>query len=174
MTQPENEIRKNPWKIATLSILAVVATAFASGIVLAKVQESRESDVTQESADSSPSETQLLTEAAESPPPPSPSPVTPESTRSQPADREDCERYAWATQRNNKRVVRDGVVGGAIGAGLGAAGGAIADGGDGAGKGAGIGALVGVAAGSLYGLDKEQGKVERARADYEECLARQY
>jgi len=172
MTQPENETRKNPWKIATLSILAVVATAFASGIVLAKVQESHESDVTQESADSSPSETRLLTEAAESPP--SPAAATPESTRSQPADREDCERYAWATQRNSKRVVRDGVVGGAIGAGLGAAGGAIADGGDGAGKGAGIGALVGVAAGSLYGLDKEQGKVERARADYEECLARQY
>ena len=85
---------------------------------------------------------------------------------------EDCNQYAASATRDNRRIVRDGLVGGAIGTGVGAAGGAIADGGEGAGKGAGIGALLGVTAGSLYGLNEENRKTEAARAAYRECMAR--
>ena len=163
-TQPEKETHMNPWKIATLAIVGASAAAFVSAAGLGKV----------DGWNGSPAEESAQIEA--SAPVPQRAPAARVARAAEPAslyrEREDCERYALEAQRNNGRVVRDGVVGGVVGAGLGAAGGAIADGGNGAGKGAGIGALVGAAAGTFHGFDQEQRKTEQAQAAYKACLGR--
>ena len=156
-------IGRNPWKIATVTIVAALSGALISGLVVAKVQSaSSERDAAVEEAVEI--EAEVVAE------------VEPAPATTQPAPRqvplEDCERYRWATKRDKGHIVRDGVMGAAVGAGLGAATGAIVDGGKGAGKGAGIGALVGVAGGSLYGLNQENRKTDQARRAYYACMDR--
>ena len=161
MQQSEREGR-NPWKIATIAIVASLAGAISGGIVVAGVR-----DVDPESAAV---ETAAVDEAAgvaeaEA----APGAVTPAPA---PQPRENCEAHAEKVHTDGGRLVKNGLVGTAVGAGLGAAGGAIVDGGSGAGKGAGIGALVGATAGTAYGLNEESKKKHEARREYEACLAR--
>jgi len=142
------DTRSNPWKWAFLSAVAGVPL-----VVLAAVGGTR-----------------LLRD--EPAPEPHASSQAQEVARPAPAVIEDCNQYA-AAARDNKRIVKDGAIGAAVGAGVGAASGAIADDdGDGAKKGAGIGAVVGAVSGTLYGLNEENEKSERARQAYAECVAR--
>jgi hypothetical protein len=69
-----------------------------------------------------------------------------------------------------EELVKDAAIGGAITAAVGAAAGAIADGGKGAGKGAAIGGLVGAAGGSVYGINENKSHDERFRAAYASCM----
>jgi hypothetical protein len=163
-------IKRNPWKIATVTIVAALSGALISGLVVAKVQSARsERNVAVEEAVEVEEEV-----VAEVEPTPEPAPTQTATTQSAPGQvpLEDCERYRWATKRDKGHIVRDGILGAAVGAGLGAATGAIVDGGNGAGKGAGVGAVVGVAGGSLYGLNQENRKTEQARQAYYACMAR--
>jgi hypothetical protein len=163
MQQFEREGR-NPWKIATIAIVASLAGAISGGIVVASVPDAGpETDTA--AVETTAAEQETVLAAAEA----APTAVAPAPA---PQPRENCERYAAAIDTDGGRVVKNGLVGTAVGAGLGAAGGAIADGGSGAGKGAGIGALVGAAAGTAYGLNEESKKKDQARRDYEACLAR--
>lgn len=163
-------MERNPWKIATIAIMASLLGAVVSGIVVAKSNRAASEPATLEEPQTSDVVTLPL---ATAPPQPAPVPVQPVAV---PAPRsvllEDCERHRWAPQRDNGRVVRDGAVGGLIGAGLGAATGAIINGGKGAGKGAGIGALVGVTGGALHGYSEEKRRADQARQTYYACMAR--
>ncbi len=127
----------NPWKIATIGMALVIATALVTGLVVANW----------------PSNHTAQPVAATSRAPVRHVVVTPSEsadvvvTRSAPANIGPCDR--------STETLKDALIGGAVGAGVGAAGGAIAGhGGKDAGKGAGIGALVGAAAGTAYGLNR--------------------
>lgn len=148
---------RNPWKIATIAIVATLAAAISGGLVAAAVSDARSGIDTADVEASAEDETAQATPSAVAP---------------APQPRENCDRYLAQTHTDGGRVVKNGLFGTAVGAGLGAAGGAIADGGSGAGKGAGIGALVGAAAGTAYGLNEESKKKNWARQQYEACLAR--
>jgi hypothetical protein len=161
MQQFEREGR-NPWKIATIAIVASLAGAISGGIVVASVPDAGPE------TDTAAVETTSAEDATED----AAAEAAPTAVAPAPQPRENCERYAAVIHTDGGRVVKNGLVGTAVGAGLGAAGGAIADGGSGAGKGAGIGALVGAAAGTAYGLNEESKKKDQARRDYEACLAR--
>ena len=167
-------MERNPWKIATLAIMAGLIGAVVSGIVVAKSNHARSEATALEvfqAADNEPVPEVVAPPLATAPPQPAPvQPVVVPALSSVPL--EDCERHRWATQRDNGRVVRDGAVGGLIGAGLGAATGAIVSGGKGAGKGAGIGALVGVTGGALHGYSEESRRADQARQTYYACMAR--
>lgn len=169
-------MERNPWKIATIAIMASLLGAVVSGIVVAKSNRAASEPATLEepqTSDNEPVSDVVTPPLATAPPQPPPVPVQPVAV---PAPRsvllEDCERHRWAAQRDNGRVVRDGAVGGLIGAGLGAATGAIINGGKGAGKGAGIGALVGVTGGALHGYSEEKRRADQARQTYYACMAR--
>lgn len=158
-------MERNPWKIATIAIMACLVGAVVSGIVVAKSNHAASEPTALEvfqTPDNEPVPEVVAPPVATAPPQPAPGSVP----------LEDCERHRWATQRDNGRVVRDGAVGGLIGAGLGAATGAIVSGGKGAGKGAGIGALVGVTGGALHGYSEENSRVDQARQTYYACMAR--
>ncbi len=178
-------MERNPWKIATIAIMACLTGAVVSGIVVAKSNRAGSEPAAREvfqAPDIEPVPEVVAPPLATAPPQPAPAPAqqaeapAPVQPVAAPAPvsvpLEDCERHRWATQRDNGRVVRDGAVGGLIGAGLGAATGAIVDGGKGAGKGAGIGALVGVTGGALHGYNEENHRADRARQTYYACMAR--
>lgn len=150
--------KRNPWKLAVIASTALAAT----GIVIASAIDRLPAGENEAAVAADPSGQPAAAQArpAAQPAPQATAPV------------EDCSRYLAATDRDEKHIVRDGVLGAAIGAGVGAAGGAIADGGEGAGKGAGIGAVAGVAGGALYGLNQENQRTQAARNAYQDCLAR--
>lgn len=151
--------RWNPWKLTTIAMALVIATALVTGLVVANwtAPESQTPPAAQKAAA------------------PAPKPVTPAPKRvvaapSQ-ADVQQCNAQAQsATGDKTMKVVRDTVVGGAVGAGVGAATGAIADGGSGAGKGAGVGGIVGLAAGALYGLNEAKQHDARYVEAYKVCM----
>lgn len=151
--------RWNPWKMTSIGMALVIATALVTGLVVANWK------------------------GADKPAPvaaPSPAPRAPARTTAAPpraaavptaADVEACNARAKAqTGDKTLGVVRDSVIGGALGAGVGAATGAIADGGAGAGKGAGIGGVVGLAAGALYGLNEAKAHDARYVEAYRACM----
>ena len=169
-------MERNPWKIATIAIMACLIGAVVSGIVVAKSNRAGSEPTALEvfqTPDNEPLPEVVAPPLAAAPPQPTPAAVQPVAV-SAPSSvpLENCERHRWATQRDNGGVVRDGAVGGLVGAGLGAATGAIVSGGKGAGKGAGIGALVGVTGGALHGYSEENGRVDQARQTYYACMAR--
>jgi uncharacterized membrane protein YraQ (UPF0718 family) len=172
-----SQVHSNPWKIATIAIVASFFAALASGVVVAKVQDARNQTASQPQ--------EIAEEATPAPEPevaalepepeeqqaaaPEPAPIVIQTAPPPQRSVENCERYLHRAHTNGGRVLKNGVIGGAVGAGLGAAGGAI---GGSAGKGAGIGALAGAALGSGYTLHDEHRKKESARRAYEACLAR--
>ncbi|MDQ3186707.1 MAG: hypothetical protein M3Q16_09710 [Pseudomonadota bacterium] len=163
----------NPWKLATIGILLVGATAAATMLVVgrdsetglpdsqtAQINETRGSGAAEKAASSGktvPAERQRTARAAVSHPSKSVMEV--------------CNMYA-SEQVNSKteEVLKSAALGAALGAAVGAAGGAIAGGGSGAGKGAAIGGITGAAGGSLYGLNENESHDEQYRAAYSSCM----
>jgi len=159
-----SETTWNPWKATTIGIVAMVATALVTGVVVANYV-GRDTD-TQDAP-------RVAANAPSRPAAPQAAPAPRErhvAARPSAADIEDCNRYAASARNTAGETLKDALIGGAAGAGLGAAGGAIADGGSGAGKGAGIGGILGAAAGTLYGLhDASHNDAEVATA-YRVCM----
>jgi hypothetical protein len=178
----------NPWKLATIGIVVVLATALVTGIVVANYAGSQDPNpVAMESrAPSQQDGWQASASNADgriaAAPPQNQAPALPVERRAPAqhatrhpgaADIEACNRYAASAGRDKTtQTLTDALIGGAVGAGVGAAGGAIAGGGKGAGKGAGIGGLVGATAGTLYGLDQGSQQDARIAAAYRACMKR--
>jgi len=178
----------NPWKLATIGILLVGATAVATMLVIGRdskteladsqaAQETKALDGIQVSGTeekAAPAESKRTASAphsgrntSASPPPP----YSPQAGRPSQSIMEACNRYA-SEQVNSKteEVLTNAALGAAIGAAVGAAGGAIAGGGSGAGKGAAIGGVTGAAGGSLYGLNESKSHDAQYQAAYSSCM----
>jgi len=158
--------RWNPWKMTTIGLALVIATALITGLVVASWYKP---DV--------PAQTALAPPTPAAAPPATPRAAAPARVAASPPPStavDSCNAQAREAQAKSSdktgEVVRDAAVGGALGAGVGAAGGAIASGGKGAGKGAGIGGIVGLAAGTLYGLDKAKSSDQRYVEAYRDCM----
>lgn len=166
-----NNSSHNPWKSGAIGTGVALVVLVAAGLTFAALNDRSNQDdeaaaaVAEEKASSKAESAPTTVAAAPAAPSaqPAPQPAAP---------REDCGRYLAGTQRDNRRLLKDGAVGAMIGAGTGAAGGAIADGGSGAGKGAGIGAVVGAVAGTVHGLNQENQRVSGAERAYHDCVAR--
>ncbi|HEY3065567.1 MAG TPA: hypothetical protein VGL09_07225 [Methylomirabilota bacterium] len=150
----------NPWKLIALGMALMMATALATGLVVANW-----------SGIGAPSAS-LEERPAVAPAPAAKSPAAPVTKPRVPTQAAiaSCNREAASTTDKTVEVVRDAAIGAAVGAAAGAGGGAIADGGKGAGKGAAIGGLVGAAGGTLYGLNENRKKDERYREAYASCM----
>jgi hypothetical protein len=162
----------NPWKLTTIALALVGATALATGLVVAN-WTGKASDKQATVADKQPAVGTAPGSAAprvanSQAPAAAPAPAVP--TQSAIAA---CNQAA-ATQsgQRNKTVdtVKDAGIGAIAGAAVGAAGGAIAGGGKGAGTGAAIGGLVGAGGGTLYGLNENQKHDQRYRDAYASCM----
>jgi hypothetical protein len=187
----------NPWKLATIGLLMMGATALLTGVVVAHYAGSDTSGPAPAGVQappgtaSGPADQPAAQPALQPAPiaapgqvPPTPAvrdqmaavapPVPPVAeahapSRPRSSDISACNRYASAVGRHQPtQTLTDALLGGALGAGLGAAGGAIAGGA--AGKGAGIGGLVGAAAGTLYGLNDANRTNARAADAYRACM----
>jgi hypothetical protein len=155
----------NPWKLTSIAMTLVAATALVTGLVVAnwtgKSSDSQTSDIAKtrpaprvESSQSVPS-----ARSAASVPTQSVIAACNQSAASQSGQRD-----------KTMDTVKDGAIGAVAGAALGAAGGAIAGGGRGAGTGAAIGGLVGAGGGTLYGLNENKRHDERYRDAYAACM----
>ncbi len=163
----------NPWKITTIAMLLMLATALVTGSVVANWKGGGERTAAGTSKDPARPSTRPATPA-----PPAPraaaTPVTrPQRAVPPPDVVEACNRHASAQAGERDKTmdtVKNVAVGAVVGAAVGAAGGAIADGGKGAGKGAGVGGVLGAGAGTLYGLNENRKHDERYRDAYAGCL----
>lgn len=172
MSEEARTQQSNPWKTATIAIVASVVAALASGVVVARVTDAKQSRIDAERLEAEAEEATLAEEEAKDEAAPVVIVQQPAATK-RTVVLEDCNKYLAAADRKGREVAKDSVLGAAVGAGLGAAGGAIVDGGSGAGKGAGVGAIVGLAGGTLYGLNQENQRTQAARNAYHACKARQ-
>ena len=131
----------NPWKLTTIALLLVFATALVTAFVMAN-----------RGANDTPKAARVA--------------AVPTA-----ADIEVCNARAKAQAGDKTtEVLKDAVIGGAVGAGVGAAGGAIAGGGKGAGKGAAIGGVVGATAGTIYGINEANKNDVRYQEAYRQCM----
>lgn len=139
----------NPWKLTTIALLLVFATALVTALVMANWGAG-------DKPGAPAGRTGVAAQHAKVP---------------TALDIEACNAQA-KEQVGSKttEVVKDAVIGGVIGAGVGAAGGAIAGGGKGAGKGAAIGGVVGATAGTLYGLNEANKNDVRYQEAYRQCM----
>jgi hypothetical protein len=168
----------NPWKLTTIGLVLVGATALATGLVVAN--RSGKATDTQSARDAGPvstapastapvsTATQVASSQAPAAPPAPPAHAVPtHSTITA------CNQAA-ATQSGHRDktidTVKDAGIGAIAGAAVGAAGGAIAGGGRGAGTGAAIGGLVGAGGGTLYGLNENKKHDQRYRDAYASCM----
>jgi len=157
----------NPWKLTSIGLGLVVATALATGLVVAN-WTGKDPDQTPAGA-TVPGRPAPRVAAS---PAPGPAVPIPSAAPGQSVI-EACNQYAagQAGQRDKTAdTIKDAGIGAIAGAALGAAGGAIANGGRGAGKGAAIGGLVGAGGGTLYGLNENQKHDERYRTAYAACM----
>ena len=180
-----NDSWKNPWKLTSIGLGLIIATAAVTGLVVAN-RTGKDSDKKEEAQVSAGRATSRV---AGSPAAPA-APTTPTAPVGQAAPTaspaapaapavptrtaiEACNQHA-ATQagQRNKTVdtVKDAGIGAVAGAVVGAAGGAIAGGGRGAGTGAAIGGLVGAGGGTLYGLNENKQHDEHYREAYAACM----
>jgi len=160
----------NPWKLTTIALALVGATALATGLVVAN-WTGKATDKQATVADKQPAVATAPGSAAPrvaQAPAAAPAPAVP--TQSAIAA---CNQAA-ATQSGHRDktvdTVKDAGIGAIAGAAVGAAGGAIAGGGKGAGTGAAIGGLVGAGGGTLYGLNENQKHDQRYRDAYASCM----
>lgn len=158
----------NPWKLTTMVLLLVLATALVTGIVVANWTGGEK-----KAAVEPPSETPRAVRTAAQPvvPAPPPAPARPAVPTQDVVDA--CNRFAAAQVGERDKTtdtIKDTAVGAVVGAAVGAAGGAMAGGGKGAGKGAGIGGVLGAGAGTLYGLNENKKHDENYRTAYASCL----
>lgn len=158
----------NQWKVATIGLLAIGATAGVTAFVMGgkssptpptEAVPARDTPVSHEAA------------APHAAPKPEHQAAPVQHTHPPEAVVLACNKEAEdKVASKTEEVVKDAAIGAVIAAGVGAASGAIADGGAGAGKGAAIGGVVGAAGGSLYGLNENKTQDERFRAAYASCL----
>ena len=152
---------KNPWKLTTIGMALVIATALATGLVVAN-WSGGQSD--KKAVDVAPGRAAPRVAA---------SPAAPATGVPTQAAINTCNQAAAAQagqRENTKDTVIAGAIGAVAGAAVGAAGGAVVDGGSGAGKGAVIGALVGAGGGTLYGLNENGKHDDRYRNAYAACM----
>jgi hypothetical protein len=168
----------NPWKLTTIGLALVGATALVTGLVVANksgkdsdkpaVTDSAATSTAPRTASSQAPVSSRAPVAASSPAPAPAAPAVP--TQSTIAA---CNQAA-ANQSGHRDktidTVKDAGIGAIAGAAVGAAGGAIAGGGKGAGTGAAIGGLVGAGGGTLYGLNENQKHDQRYRDSYAACM----
>jgi len=159
----------NPWKLATLVIVLVLATAGLTALVVTKwfpsepvrsASTASEKRTGRGGAAAHGGQAGVLA-------------VQPASAVPPQAIINDCNRYASTPPSDRDKyweIGKDAVIGGVATAAIGAAAGAIADGGKGAGKGAAIGGIVGVAAGTVYGINANRQADEAYRAAYAHCM----
>ena len=150
----------NPWKMTTIALALVGATALATGLVVAN-WTGKDSDKQATVADKQPAVGTAPGSAAprvasSQAPAAAPAPAVP--TQSAIAA---CNQAA-ATQSGQRNKTVDTVKDAGIGA--------IAGGGKGAGTGAAIGGLVGAGGGTLYGLNENQKHDQRYRDAYASCM----
>jgi len=140
----------NPWKMTTIGLGLVIATALITGLVVASWN-----------GDSKPQPVAA-----------SRGPVRHAAATPTASDTDACNQYAKAQSGNTAtETLKDALIGGAVGAGVGAAGGAIAGrGGRDVGKGAAVGGLVGATAGTLYGLNEGSKNDARYVEAYRVCM----
>ena len=153
---------KNPWKLTTIGMALVIATALATGLVVAN-WTGGQSD--KKAVDVAPG--RAAPRVAASPAAPAATGVPTQAAINT------CNQAAAAQagqRENTKDTVIAGAIGAVAGAAVGAAGGAVVDGGSGAGKGAVIGALVGAGGGTLYGLNENGKHDDRYRNAYAACM----
>lgn len=159
----------NPWKLTTIALGLVGATALATGLVVANwtgkaSDPAKDSDKVAAVQPAPPRAAQAVPSAQA----PAAAPGVPTQSAI-----EACNHTA-ATQAGQRDkttdTVKDAGIGAIAGAALGAATGAIAGGGHGAGKGAAIGGLVGAGGGTLYGLNENKQHDERYRQAYAACM----
>ena len=148
--------RWNPWKMTTIGMALVIATALVTGLVVANWY-------------SPDAPRPAVAPKASAPAHTAPAPVR-AAAKPTAADVQACNDQAKADREPTLKIVKDTAIGGAVGAGVGAATGAIADGGSGAGKGAGVGGIVGLAAGALYGLNEAKAHDVRYVEVYRTCM----
>jgi len=144
----------NPWKVTSIGMSLVMATALVTGLVVANWSGS--------SRDSEQRVAVPATQAVQ---------AVPAVPTQEVVDA--CNRYATdqvGEQDKTKEVVKDAAIGAVVGAAVGAAGGAVAGGGKGAGKGAAIGGIVGAGGGTLYGLNENKKNDEKYRGAYSSCM----
>ncbi len=143
------ETKYNPWKLTTIALLLVFATALVTALVMANWGTSEKPQASRVVSGSGVRRAAVPTAA----------------------DIEACNARAKAQVSSpTTEVLKDAVIGGAIGAGVGAAGGAIASGGKGAGKGAAIGGVVGATAGTLYGINESNKNDVKYQETYRQCM----
>ena len=162
----------NPWKLTAIGMALVVATALATGLVVANrsgrdTEPKQSSDATAPSRPAARGAGTFTSATSAAPAAPVTSSVPPQSVIAA------CNQAAASQVASRDKTidtVKDGAIGAVAGAVLGAAGGAIAGGGSGAGKGAAIGGLVGAGGGTLYGLNENHKHDERYREAYTGCM----
>ena len=163
-----NSSWNNPWKLTSLGLGLVAATALATSLVVANWTGKDSDKPAAVGAGSGRTAPRVASSQV-----PAAAPSVPAQSAPTQSAIEACNQYAASQAgRRDKTVdtVKDAGIGAIAGAALGAAGGAIADGGKGAGKGAAIGGLVGAGGGTLYGLNENQKHDERYRNAYGACM----
>jgi hypothetical protein len=163
-----NSSWNNPWKLTSLGLGLVVATALATGLVVANWTGTESDETAAVEAGSGRTAPRVASSQV-----PAAAPAVPTQSAPTQSAIEACNQYAasQAGQRDKTAdTVKDAGIGAIAGAALGAAGGAIAGGGKGAGKGAAIGGLVGAGGGTLYGLNENNKHDERYRNAYGACM----
>jgi len=170
---PENvtQLGRNPWKLTAIGLALVVATALATGVVVASRSKSEDKSVAAQPVPAPQHRSAPVADTSSAAHRVG-QVTTPARVPDQAIVKACNDRAAAATGPRDKtmEVVKDGAVGAVLGAAVGAAGGAIADGGKGAGKGAAIGGLVGAGAGTLYGVNDNRKHDTAYRDAYSSCL----
>jgi hypothetical protein len=156
----------NPWKLTAVGMALVVATALATGLVVAN-WSGKEAD-SKKTAEVTTSGRPASRVAGSSTPSTPSAPAAP--SQSVIAACNQAAASQVPSRDKTLDTVKDGAIGAVAGAVVGAAGGAIADGGKGAGKGAAIGGLVGAGGGTLYGLNENRKHDEHYREAYAACM----
>lgn len=150
----------NPWKLATIAILLVLATGVVTTLAVTKW-------FAPEAARSTPAHTVKRSGGGGGGSQPATGAVPSQAVIS------DCNRYASAPPSDRDKYLeigKDALIGGIGTAAVGAAAGAIADGGKGAGKGAAIGGILGAVGGTLYGINENRKADEAYRTAYAHCM----
>jgi hypothetical protein len=177
MTEGLTQSGGNVWKLTTIGLALVGATALITGVVVASRSKSDTGSANVETPlQRSRAETSQRTTTAAAPVTRTQTPTVARGTETQVPSQaivRACNEQAAATAGSRDKtteVVKDGAVGAVLGAAVGAAGGAIADGGKGAGKGAAIGGLLGAGAGTLYGVNDNRKHDAAYRDAYANCM----
>lgn len=166
------ENASNPWKLATIAILLVLASVVTTVAAIKWFGSDATAPAqTVKRAGEGGGASQPARGASTS----ASAAGAPQRTRAVPAQAtiDDCNRYASAPQSDRDKyweIGKDAVIGGVGTAAVGAAAGAIADGGKGAGKGAAIGGILGAIGGTLYGVNENRKTDEGYRTAYARCM----